>query len=269
MRPGNKPAALWKKKITAWLKNRYPGVTVTGRRPQALVVLGGDGTILEAAKRYQTTRPAILGLNMGHVGFLASVRDEKNFLAALDKLLRGKYWTANRIMAEAEVIRDKRAILSATALNEIMVHNPLGMVRVEVAIQGHPVQYIQGTGALVATPTGSTGFNLSAHGPIVVPDMDCLILTEVLDHNIPTPSIVVKGDQIITLKVLDFRQRGVLSVSKTGRPVDVVMTADGQAPFALLKNDRIVVKRSKHAVTFVELEKNYFFNSLREKFGFR
>ena len=263
-------SVLWGGKITKWINSNYPKVLLSAKKPQVVIVAGGDGTLLEAAQKFKNPNPVIFGLNTGHVGFLASVRDEKDFFKALRKLFKGEYRVSKKMMIKAEVWRRGRKILETNALNEISIQNPLGMVELEVAIDGHSFQYIHGTGVMVATATGSTAYNLSAHGPIVMPDIKCMVLTEIMDHNIPTPSIVIKRDREVEIKVLNFRKRGLIKIAKTGESADVLITADiGESLMALEKGDVIKIKRTPLLVKFAELERGYFFKSLQEKFGFR
>ena len=266
-RPDNKQAVLWQKKIASWLAKRHPTARITDKKPEAIIVLGGDGTILEAARKYQKAQSVIIGLNLGNVGFLASVRNQKNFLKSLDKFLSDKYNTVERMMLSAEVIRNHKVIFKIESMNDIVVQNPYGMVALQVNIEDHPVQNIRGTGVLVATATGSTAYNLSAHGPIVMPDIKGFIVTEILDHNIPTPSIVVKYNRKIFVKVVDFRERGLFSISSTGQKIDVVLISDGENIFPLQKSDVVKIEQSSHMIRFAELEPHYFFKSLQEKFG--
>ena len=275
-RPDNPKAVLWSKKIVGWIKKKYPRVELTQVYPHskvfgvgALIVLGGDGTILEASQKYQKKSPIIVGLNLGHVGFLASVREPNKFFGALEQFFSGKYRAVKRMMIKAEVFRKGRKVFSANSLNEFSIQSLLGIVEIEANIDGHPVQYIRGTGVLVATSTGSTAYNLSAHGPIVMPDIKCMILTEIMDHNIPTPSIVIKRDREVELKITDFRRRGLLKIAKNNKDADVVITADGENIFPLEVGDIIKIKRSPGLIKFAELERAYFFKSLRSKFGFR
>jgi len=237
--------------------------------PGLLIVLGGDGTILEAAQKFQKWNPLIFGLNLGHVGFLASVRDHKNFVSGLDKVLKKQYRTLPRMLIRADLIRHDKKIFSAYALNDVAVQNLLGMVDIEVLVDNHPVQYIHGTGVLIATATGTTAYNLSAHGPIVMPDIKCLIITELLDHNIPTPSLIIKRNRNIILKIKDFRKQNRFIIKKTGEAADVILTTDTETIISLQKGDKIIIRRSERLVRFAELEKNYFFKSLQEKFAFR
>lgn len=268
-RTDNPQSADWEKKIRAWLKKKYPKVKVIEKKPQALIVLGGDGTILEASRRYLSQNPLVIGLNLGHVGFLASVRKPKDFLSGLNLLIKGKYRITERMMLAADVKRKNKIVLKTNSLNDIAVQSLLGVAEMEVGIDHQPVQYIRGTGVLVATATGSTAYNLSAHGPIVMPDIKCFIVTELMDHNIPTPSIVVKRNREIYIKILDFRERGVLSITKTGEKVDVILSSDSETAVPIKIGDVITIRRSPRLVRFAEFEPHYFFKSLQEKFAFR
>lgn len=268
-RADNPQASIWEKKIKTWLKRKYPAIRLVKNNPQALIVLGGDGTILEAARKYARVNPIIFGLNLGHVGFLASARKPKKFLSSLDDFLRGNYWIVNRMMMNASVLRKNKQIFTTNSLNDVTIQNPLGMVEIEASIEDHPFQYIHGTGALVSTATGSTAYNLSAHGPIVMPDLNCFILTELLDHNIPTPSLVIKQDKKISLKIISFRKRGLLSIANTHKKVDVILAADSENIFPLEEGDIVNISRSSRLIKFAEIEKNYFLKSLEEKFAFK
>ncbi|MBI2109221.1 MAG: NAD(+)/NADH kinase [Parcubacteria group bacterium] len=262
-------AKQWHGKMAAWLKKKHPYIRITDKNPDALIVLGGDGAILEAVQQFQKKSQVVLGFNLGHTGFLASARKQRLFLPSLDAFLKGNYRTVKRMMMEVDVWRKHKKVFSAYSLNEISVQNMLGMVEIKVSIDGHIVQYIRGTGVLVATATGSTAYNLSAHGPIVMPDIQCMILTEIMDHNIPTPSIVIKKNREVELLITRFRERGLLTISKTNEPADVVVTSDGEHIYALKEGDIIKIRRAPRLVTFAEFEPNYFFKSLQEKFAFK
>jgi NAD+ kinase len=268
LREDNKAAVGWKIKIITWLKKEYPGISIDSPKPDLVIILGGDGAIIEAVSEFKG-HPIFFGLNLGHVGFLASVRKPDDFISSLNYFLKGKGRIIERMTLSAEVVRKGKKIYATSALNEIVIKNPLGMVEIEVDIEEHPVQFIRGTGVLISTATGSTAHNLSAHGPIIAPDMKCIILTEMLDHAIPTPSIVVNEETNVFLKINNFRKRGLLAISKTGEPFDVLLVADGEKIFSLDGNDKIRISRQTYSVKFVEIEKHYFFKSLQEKFGFK
>lgn len=268
-RPDDKEAFKWEKKIKSWLKQKYPSVKITGRKPQVILVLGGDGTILEAARKFQKSNSIIFGLNLGRVGFLASAREPKKFLSSLNSFLAGKYSVAKRMMITSSVFRKGKIVFTADSLNDITIQNLLGMVELSIAIEGHEFQNIRGTGVLISTATGSTAYNLSAHGPILMPDIKAMVLTELMDHNIPTPSVVIKRNKEIIIKVTSFRERGLLSITGTNQKADVLLVSDGEKVFPLQEGDVIKVKKSQKLVKFAEMEKNYFFKSLEEKFSFK
>ncbi len=277
-RPDMEKSIRWEKKLKKLIKNRFSYIHTLEsnafprnkkQAPQLLIVLGGDGTILEAAQKFQKWNTLIFGMNLGHIGFLASVRHPKNFVFGLTRVLKGNYNFNSRMLIRASVVRRNKIVFSGYALNEITIQNLFGMVSLRVNIEDHPVQRIYGNGILIATATGSTAYNLSAHGPIVMPDIKCFIITELLDHNIPTPSLVIKRNRNISIIVEDFRENNHFIMKKTGKTADVILAADSERIVALDKGDKIIIRRSKKLVRFVELDKNYFFKSLQEKFEFK
>ncbi len=260
----------WQQQIVSYLGEHYPYVRLTEDHPDVLLVLGGDGTILEVARTHVHRGDALIfGLNLGHVGFLASVRDPKDFMVSLDQLFTGNYIVTHRMLLSGSLMRGGEAIHTVLAFNELSIQSLLGVVSLEVAVEQFIFQRIRGTGVLVATASGSTAYNLSAHGPIVTPDLHCMILTELLDHNIPTPSVVLNPHVRITIRVVDFRSHGVLRIAATNELVDVTFAADGAVVSPLLVGDELVITRSLKTVRFAEIEPQYFLQSLQDKFAFR
>ncbi len=277
-RPEVSRSRIISKKLTSWIKANHPSVKVSQKTslpkskreaPDVILVLGGDGTILEAAPKYRKWNPLIMGFNLGRIGFIASVRKEENFVKALELLFKGKYKADPRMMISADLVRNDKTIGKLHALNEITIQNLFGMVKLKVEIEDHPLQYIHGSGVMVATASGSTAYNLSAHGPIVMPNIRCFIITELLDHNIPTPSIVIKRKHKITITVEDFRKYDRFIITETGKKADVILSADSSELLPLQKGDKIVMRESKYQTRFVEIEKHYFLKSIQEKFAFR
>lgn len=268
-RKDNARAKIWERKILRWLEREHSSVTIDHIKPEALIVLGGDGTILEATRKFRKVNPLVIGLNLGHVGFLASARDPGQFFSAITSLLQGKYHIVKRLMLSATVMRNGKKVFATDSLNDIAVEHPLGIVELEVGIDGHPLQYIRGSGVLVATATGSTAYNLSAHGPVIMPDIKCFVVTELNDHNTPTPSVVVRRNRTVYVKVAHFRKMGLLTVAATGKPAEVLLVSDSDTIFPLEQGDVIIVSRSKNLVKFAEFTPHYFLKSLQEKFGFR
>ncbi|MEK7117978.1 MAG: hypothetical protein AAB869_00010 [Patescibacteria group bacterium] len=173
------------------------------------------------------------------------------------------------MMVTGTVYRKNKPVYQTDSLNEIALQGLSGVIKLTVLVDKHPLQYIHGNALMVATPTGSTAYNLSAHGPIVTPDIQCFILTEIMDHNIPTPSIVLKRTKTIQVNVTEIRAKGLLSVTATGEPVDAVLTSDDTSIFPLHEGDRVEIGRSKRLIKFAEFTPDYFYKSLQEKFAFR
>lgn len=284
-RKDSRDAQVWIAKLEAHITKRHSKIIVCGKRPSDervsteaerpnvrphfVVALGGDGTILEAARIYGKQGAVIVGLNLGHVGFLASARHSREFVKTIDALASGAYTVSERMMVTGTVYRKNKVVYQTDSLNEIVAQGLSGMIKLTVSIDGHPLQYIHGNGVMVATPTGSTAYNLSAHGPIVTPDIKCFILTELLDHHIPTPSIVVKRTKTIQIDITEIRARGILSMAATGEPVDAILTSDDMNFFPLREGDRIKIGRSRRLIRFAEFTPDYFYKSLEEKFAFR
>src|SRR3989338_6276929 len=250
------------RKIEIWITKNSPKTRILPANtvpknkknaPQLLVVLGGDGTILEAAQRFQPWNPLILGLNLGHVGFLASVREEKNFIRGVAHVFHKKYRAVPHMLIRASLFRRGKKIFSSDALNDIAVQNLWGLVDIEVLVDGHPTQYIHGNGVLISTATGSTAYNLSAHGPIVIPDIKCMIITELLDHNIPTQSLVIKWNRTIKIKVLNFRKKDTFSISQSGQSADAILACDCATITPLEPSDEIIITKSRREFNFAEL----------------
>ena len=267
-RPDNEAAARWAKEVRQWLADRYPKVKET-TKPDLVIALGGDGTILEAARKYQKLGSAILGLNIGTTGFLAAASTPSEFLPTLQKALENKFTVMERNMVEAKVRRAAKVVYQASALNDIVITNPINIVNLQILIDDHPYQFIRGSGVLIATATGSTAYNLSAAGPIVMPGLKCLVLTELLDHNLPTPSLVVEPSRTITVVVEDFRSQKLLRLNNSNQAADVVIAADGADVFPLEIGDEVIVKQSAKHSRFVVTNKNHFFTSLQDKFALK
>jgi len=268
-RKGNRQAPQWATSLSVHIAKHHPGIIVGGEKPYFVVALGGDGTILEAARIYGKQGAIIVGLNLGHVGFLASARRPREFVKAIDAIATGAYTTSKRMMVTATVYRRNKPAYQTDSLNEIALQGLTGVIKLTVSIDGHPFQHIHGNGVMVATPTGSTAYNLSAHGPIVTPDIQCFIVTEILDHHIPTPSIIVKRTKTIEVIVTEIRAKGLLSETATREPVDAVLTSDDMSIFPLHEGDRIEIGCSKRLIKFAEFTPDYFYKSLEEKFAFR
>lgn len=218
-----------------------------------LVVLGGDGSLLSAARIAAPLKIPILGVNLGHLGFLSEV-EEENVFEAVEAVACGSFRIEQRMMLDAFVERNGETVGRYTGLNDAVV-NKSGfsrMIAVDILVGPEYVQTVPADGVIVSTPTGSTAYSLSAGGPIVSPLFECLIITPICPHTLYSRSQVIAGNEEV---------RVVLSSSGG----DTVLTVDGQVGHRLRAGDQVRVRRSAHSARFVRLGDHSFYRILREK----
>ncbi len=223
------------------------------RQPELVIVLGGDGTLLAAARAFARSRTPILSVNLGSLGFLAEVP-----LAELYPTLEA--WCNNgcnmdeRSMLHAEVRRDGLVYREFEALNDVVITKGTiaRMVNILVRMAGSTVAQFRADGVIVATPTGSTAYNLAANGPILAPDIDGMIITAVCPHQLTIRPLVVRGDAEIALTV-------------EGVPEQAYLTVDGQEAIELRLDDELYCCRSQYTIRLVRMSENSFFDVLRAK----
>ncbi|HQR39750.1 MAG TPA: NAD(+)/NADH kinase, partial [Blastocatellia bacterium] len=167
-----------------------------------VIVLGGDGTMLAAARTVGDRGTPVLGVNFGTLGFLTEFTDE-NLFPSLEEIVRGHYEVDPRVVIECDVERRGRVIEHATALNDVVVNKSAiaRIIEIDCLIDGRFVTYYRADGLIVSTPTGSTGYNLSAGGPILVPSMGAFVLKPICPQTLKNRPLVVPEDGTIELKV--------------------------------------------------------------------
>ena len=221
-----------------------------------LITLGGDGTLLRGARMVAAWHTPILGINLGHLGFLTSVA-LADLTLGLDALFRGDYWLDVRSTLQASVTgADGRHGESFIAINDAVLHKG-GFARViRLALHVGPDLQEVGTytadGIVLATPTGSTAYSLSAGGPIVVPTMDCILATPICPHTLVVRPLVLPMDLQLTVTPL----AGI---------DEVILTVDGQDGAELKPGDHLVVRRGEPTVPLIRLAGQNFFSTLRRK----
>ena len=250
------------REIKDWLVER---MEIVEENPELVIVIGGDGGILAAVQKYHESGAEILGINRGNVGFLASVDRNEDHLAAIERVISGEYKIIERALIEASVEREGKEIFACKALNDVVVSSPLSVVRLEIAVDGQDYMKLSGTGVLVSTATGSTAYNLSAHGPILTPKVNALVITELLNHSVPIPSMVVDQSETISISVGDFKAHQKLQL-QSGYPADVVLNADGAQIFSLQSGDMVTLRHSDSTSKFIALHDEHFFQHLHDKF---
>jgi NAD+ kinase len=218
-----------------------------------LIVLGGDGTLLAAARAVHGYKIPILAVNLGGLGFLTSVTLDELY-PVLESVLEGNHRTSERMMLDAKIIHHRKPAEIQCALNDA-VANKAALARMldfDVAVDGNHVGRYRADGLIVATPTGSTAYSLAAGGPIIHPALDAFVITPICPHMLTNRPLVVPD----TAKVeLDFVE--------IGDPV--FLTLDGQIGFQLEPKDRVVITKSKSKVQFVSPPRLTYYEILRSK----
>jgi NAD+ kinase len=217
------------------------------------IVLGGDGTLLGASRLFATLGVPLLSVNLGNLGFLSEVKIDDMYMA-LESWEQGEHIIDRRAMLETFhwTGTGDDQYSKCVALNEAVVSQystgKLGDFLVE--LNGNKVAQFRANGVIVATPTGSTAYNLAAGGPIVHPDTDALVVTPICPHLLTLRPLVVRGDSEITIRVLGGEAN---------------LSVDGTDPITVTKNDRVVCLRSEHTVNLVRLNCCGFFEAMRSK----
>lgn len=223
-------------------------------RPALVVVLGGDGTLLAAARAVASADVPILAVNLGSLGFLTEVRREelRETIAAFED---GRAQIERRSMLACDVTRRGERVAEFTALNDVVVTKATiaRMTEVDVSVDGKFVAHYNADGVIVSTPTGSTAYSLAAGGPILEPSVEAIIITPVSPHALTNRPLVVKDSARIAITI-----RGLTE--------ETFLTVDGQTGMPLLENDEIRCCRSAHSVQLVKLPGRTFFDVLRTKF---
>ncbi len=224
------------------------------REIEFLVVVGGDGTFLRGARKIFHSSVPILGVNMGKLGFLTEI-EKDDALKALDRIIAGDYFLENRMLLSAQLIRENKLIAEFTALNDFVINKGAfsRLIGISMEVDGEYFRDYSSDGVIVATPTGSTAYSLSAGGPIVFPDMDLSIVTPICPHSLSARPMVISAQKEIEITLCSPR-------------IKAMLTIDGQNGFELENEDKIIIKKSDSALKFVKLSKEGFFGRLRDKF---
>jgi NAD+ kinase len=237
--------------------NRINGFAVAsyeeiGARAELAVVQGGDGSMLNAARHLAMYRVPLVGVNQGRLGFMTDIASG-NMLDAMAQILAGRHAIEERTMLSAEVCRDGATVLSTLVLNDAVVNKgAVGrLIEFVVNIDGEFVYDLRADGLIVATPTGSTAYALSSAGPILQPSVPGFALVPICPHTLSNRPIMVSDRAVIEI---------ILK-----RSIDARLHFDGQLQCDLQENDRVVLRRAEHTVTFVHPPGYSYYAMLREK----
>ncbi|MFY9114810.1 MAG: NAD(+)/NADH kinase [Dethiobacteria bacterium] len=217
---------------------------------EMLIVVGGDGTILKVGRDLALWGLPILGINVGHKGFLAEMEVE-GFPKYLQYIISGDYLISERIMLEAAVMRKGKKISAFRALNDVVItKGPFSrIIHLDAYIDREFLESYTGDGIIISTPTGSTGYSLSAGGPIVNPVLDVILITPICPHSFSNRSVIVDGSEVIRINVFTKQS-------------DIVLTVDGQVGFVLSDEDHVIVSRSPIKTLLVDFKNRSFYSLL-------
>lgn len=227
--------------------------SLTWAEASLLIVLGGDGTLIRAAQMAAPLRLPVLGINTGHLGFLTEIESGEMF-DGLEQILEGQYQVEERLMLLARVVRGGTKVLEVTALNDAVISKGprARLVHLDVNVDGTSVARYRADGVIIATPTGSTAYSLSAGGPVVGPTVDVLLITPICPHTITSRAMVVSGESLLGVTVVE-------------NPGEVGLSADGSDPFPLLQGDVVEVSRAPFTARLVRRSTYRFYDVLRQK----
>jgi NAD+ kinase len=235
--------------LTGWFKKRNINASIesdAASQADLTVVVGGDGTLLAAARLLGDRQLPILAINHGGLGFLTEVTLDEMY-PALERLLEGHFVIEERMMIEVAVSRAGKRLAAYRALNDAVINRGTlsRMIEVEARVDGDYVARFRSDGLIVATPTGSTAYNVSAGGPIIFPTMSAMVLTPICSHTLTNRPIVLPPSVKIHITVL----------SKD----EVYVTVDGQVGLALQLDDELTIEKSAVTVKLVApTDKNHF-----------
>ncbi|MCI9545221.1 MAG: NAD(+)/NADH kinase [Lachnospiraceae bacterium] len=252
--------------IAAYLKRRgiACGVQKLSQRAmripldiQCIIVLGGDGTLLQVAREVVDTGIPLFGVNMGTLGYLAEV-DRRGIFPALDKLLQDEYEVEKRMMLQGTVYHGDQVTGRGIALNDIVIgrEGPLRVICLRNYVNGEYLNEYKADGIIVATPTGSTGYSLSAGGPIVAPKARMTVITPLAPHTLNSRSIILPGDDVITVEIGEGRHQA---------PEEAMATFDGDISVSMVTGDRIVIEKAQASVGIIKMSNLSFVEVMRRK----
>ena len=263
-------------KITAYLRERgrtclvrngcreNPGAGYRYTNPEevpddmdCVLVLGGDGTLLRAARDLVKKEIPLLGVNLGTLGYLAEI-DEHTLLPALDCLMADQYTEERRMMLQGRVYRKGEILVEDIALNDIVIsrEGPRRVVRFCNYVNGEFLNSYNADGIIISTPTGSTGYSLSAGGPIISPEASLMVMTPLAPHALNTRSIVFPAGDSIAVEI---------GPGRDGRKEQGMASFDGGASCVMETGDRIVIERAVQDTRIIKISNISFLETLRKK----
>jgi NAD+ kinase len=226
--------------------------TSLGAHTDLLITFGGDGTLLSVARHAPSNVP-IMGVNMGTLGFITEIQVEE-FPVVLDRVLAGDFQSEQRVALQVTVNGPDGEGRSYRVLNDVAINKSAlaRIIEMHVRVGGKFVSTFRADGLIVATPTGSTAYNLSAGGPIIYPTMGAVVVTPICPHMLSNRPLVLPDDLVIEIRIISSNQ-------------EVYLTMDGQEGLPLSEYDHVSVRKSSNTVQLVQSPEKNYFDVLRTK----
>jgi NAD+ kinase len=219
----------------------------------AVVALGGDGTILNAVNEFAPYGIPILGINLGHLGFLTELEVNEVYVTFI-RLLDGNYWFDERMLLAGEVVRQKCVVEEFLGFNDVVIARGAfaRIVQLETYVEKDYVTTYPADGLIISSPTGSTAYSLSAGGPMCEPSLELLVLTPICAHTFYSRPMVISSEHTVRVIVRSERE-------------EVVLTIDGQRRFSLEQDDEICVRKADKRVKLIRVHDRSFYEVLRKR----
>ena len=223
----------------------------------AMLVLGGDGTVLQAVRETKTEPIPLIGINLGTLGFLAQI-EPAGIEEALDRLIAGDYTREERMMLQGQAVFADGSVREGFALNDIVItrDGPLQMLKLNIYVNGRFLHQYQADGVIVTTPTGSTGYSLSAGGPLIAPGAKLLMLTPICPHTLNQRSIIFSSEDVIEIEIPEGRD---------GQMQRVSASFDGVTSAYITTGERIRIRKSEQCAEFILMNQESFLDVLNRK----
>ena len=222
------------------------------------IILGGDGTMMQFANQLSKHDIPMLGINLGHMGYLAEV-DCNNVEASLNKVLSGDYTVQERMMINGMIIKDGNTVIKQNAINDVVITRcgKLQVLNFNIYINGKLLKNYNADGVILSTPTGSTAYNLSAGGPIVDPGAEILIVTPIAPHTLMNRSLVLKASDYVEIEILSTHEEETDELME--------LNFDGKESVKLSAGDRVGVTSASRHVKMIRLNEVSFHEVLHNK----
>ncbi|MGN0140975.1 MAG: NAD(+)/NADH kinase [Roseburia sp.] len=224
---------------------------------EGVIVLGGDGTLIRAAAKLVERELPLIGVNLGTLGYLCEL-EEQNVFSAIDQLMAGNYMLEDRMMLRGYGIQEGKEGMPALALNDVVIHRTgvLSVVNLIVYVNGAYLNTFHADGIILSTPTGSTGYNMSAGGPIVDPKAQMMLITPINAHNLNSKSIVIGAEDEVMVEIGKRRYQ---------KDETVEVSFDGDNAVKLKVGDRFLIRKAEATTRICKISRESFLEILRKK----